>query len=58
MAAIASQNLTITVSKLVKSGTESSVLTVEQIETLLDSLPSLIEQLIEDNSLVVEVDVM
>ena len=57
MAAIATQNIVITISKLVKNSELSEgALTDQQLTTLLETLPSLIEELVEDEKLIVEVE--
>ena len=57
MAKIVEQTITITVSKLVKSSHDADTpLTEEQLVTLVGSLPDLVEQLIDDDSAVVEVN--
>lgn len=55
MAHILQQNITISISKLVRTSSNNhSVLTDEQLQTLLDTLPSVVEQVLDDPSLVVE----
>lgn len=57
MAVIATQNIVITISKLVKNSELSDgALTDQQLTTLLETLPSLIEELVEDEKLIVEVE--
>jgi hypothetical protein len=56
MAKIVQQTISITVSKLVKNDQEDeSALTEEQLIAVVQSLPSVVEQLIDDTSAVVEV---
>ena len=58
MATVATQQLTITISKLVKNSDPTSfAITDEQLATLLSVLPSLVEELVNDDKLIVEVDV-
>lgn len=58
MALIATQNIVITISKLIKNSelSQEGVLTDQQLTTLLETLPSLIEELVEDGKLIVEVE--
>jgi len=56
MAQIASQTISISISKLVKDNeAPDSVLTSEQLLSLVETLPGVVEQLLEDNKLVIEV---
>lgn len=56
MAHIISQELTIVISKLVKtSQADHNVITDEQLLTLADTLPGVVESLLEDDQLVVEI---
>ncbi len=55
MPQIASQTISITISKLVKNTQDSdSVLDNEQLLNLLETLPGVVEQLLDDASLVIE----
>jgi len=57
MAKIVQQTISITVSKLVKNDQEDeSALTEDQLIAVVQSLPSVVEQLIDDASAVVEVN--
>jgi len=56
MAQIASQTITISISKLVKDHEALDiVMTSEQLLSLVETLPNVVEQLLEDNKLVIEV---
>jgi hypothetical protein len=56
MAQIASQTITISISKLVKDHEALDiVMTSEQLLALVETLPGVVEQLLEDNKLVIEV---
>lgn len=55
MAKIANQTLQLTVSKLVKDRDDDSVLSDTQLLTLLETLPGVVEELLQDSTLVVEV---
>jgi len=55
MAQIIEQKITIVVSKLVRSGSEdASVLNDHQLVSLFETLPSVIEQVLDDNTVLVE----
>ena len=55
MAQIIEQRITIVVSKLVRSGSEdASVLSDQQLVNLFETLPSVIEQVLDDNTVLVE----
>lgn len=55
MAQIIEQKITIVVSKLVRSGSEdSAVLSDQQLVSLFETLPSVIEQVLDDNTVLVE----
>ena len=55
MAQIIEQKITIVVSKLVRSGSEdASVLNDQQLVSLFETLPSIIEQVLDDNTVLVE----
>ena len=57
MARIVQQTISITVSKLVKNDQEDdSALTEDQLIAVIQSLPGVVEQLIDDSSAVVEVN--
>ena len=55
MAVIATQNIVISISKLVKNSESATALTDQQLVTLLETLPSLVEELVDDAKLIVEV---
>ena len=58
MAQIACQNISISISKLIKDDEQlDSVLSSEQLLALFDSLPSVVEQLLDDSKLVIEVSI-
>jgi len=58
MAQIACQTISISISKLIKDDEQlASVLSSEQLLALFDSLPSVVEQLLEDSTLVIEVSI-
>ncbi len=55
MAQIIEQKITIVVSRLVRSGSEdASVLSDQQLVNLFETLPSIIEQVLDDNTVLVE----
>lgn len=55
MAQIIEQKITIVVSKLVRTGHEdSAVLSDQQLVSLFETLPSVIEQVLDDNTVLVE----
>lgn len=55
MAQIIEQKITIVVSRLVRSGSEdTTVLHDQQLVSLFETLPSVIEQVLDDNSVLVE----
>lgn len=55
MAQIIEQKITIVVSRLVRSGSEdASVLSDQQLVNLFETLPSVIEQVLDDNTVLVE----
>lgn len=55
MAQIIEQKITIVVSKLVRSGHEApAVLSDQQLVNLFETLPSVIEQVLDDNTVLVE----
>lgn len=58
MAQIACQTISISISKLIKDDEQlESVLSSEQLLALFESLPSVVEQLLEDSKLVIEVSI-
>jgi hypothetical protein len=58
MAQIACQTISISISKLIKDDEQlASVLSSEQLLALFESLPSVVEQLLEDSTLVIEVSI-
>ena len=57
MATIAQQTISISIARLVKStDREQSVLSDEQLMSLIENLPSVVEQLLDDDKLVVEIN--
>ena len=55
MAQIVTQSFLITVSKLVKDQhADSQILSDDQINNILDTLPSILEEIIQDPSVVIE----
>ena len=57
MASVVNQTFIITVSKLVKQGGDASVMSDEQMISLMETLPTVVEGLLEDDKLVVEIGV-
>jgi hypothetical protein len=58
MAQIANQTISISISKLIKDNEQlDSVLSSEQLLSLFESLPSVVEQIIDDTTLVIEVTI-
>lgn len=58
MAQIASQTISITISKLIKDDDSvDNVLTTEQLLSLFESLPGVVEQLLDDSKLLIEIGV-
>ena len=55
MAVIATQNIVISISKLVKNSESATALAEQQLVNLLETLPSLVEELVDDSKLIVEV---
>jgi len=55
MAKICSQTLHISVSKLARDEEDAAVLSDAQLLTLLETLPGVVEELLQDHKLVVEV---
>ena len=57
MATIAQQTISISIARLVKStDREQSVLSDEHLMSLIENLPSVVEQLLDDDNLVVEIN--
>ena len=56
MAVIATQNIVISISKLVKNSESATALAEQQLVNLLETLPSLVEELVDDSKLIVEVE--
>jgi hypothetical protein len=55
MAQIIEQKITIVVSKLVRTGhDDTNVLTDQQLVNLFETLPTVIEQVLDDNTVLVE----
>lgn len=55
MAKIATTTISLNISKLVRNDEdESSLLSEEQLLTLLETLPGVVEQLLDDSKLVIE----
>lgn len=54
MAQIIQKTFVVTISKLVKDHTQYHILTEEQTQHILDAIPSIIEELVADASLIVE----
>lgn len=54
MAQIIQKTFVVTVSKLVKDNVESELLSADQTQNILEAIPSIIEELVADNSLIVE----
>jgi hypothetical protein len=55
MAHIQQQTITVTISKLVRNQDElSQIVNSDQLAALLDTLPSVVEQILDDSSVVVE----
>ncbi len=55
MAKIATTTISLNISKLVRNDEdESSLLSEEQLLTLLETLPNVVEQLLDDSKLVIE----
>lgn len=55
MAQIIEQKITIVVSRLIRNGSEgSTVLNDNQLINLFETLPSVIEQVLDDNTVLVE----
>lgn len=55
MAQVLEETITVTISRLVRNQDQSQqVLTDEQLVALLDTLPSVVEQVLDDSSLIVE----
>lgn len=58
MAQIVTQSFMITVSKLVKdTHMEDQILTEDQVNNILETLPSILEEIIQDSSVVIEASV-
>lgn len=57
MAKICTQQISINISKLVRDDADDTFLTDNQLLTLLETLPGVVEQLLDDNKLVVEATV-
>jgi hypothetical protein len=57
MASVINQTFIITVSKLVKQGGDATVMSDEQMISLMETLPTVVEGLLEDDKLVVEIGV-
>lgn len=57
MATLATQQIVITVSRLVRDKEKGFALTPDQVEMLVDSLPTLVEELVQDPKLVIEASV-
>ena len=57
MATIAQQNISISIARLLKStDQDQSVLSDEQLMSLIENLPGVVEQLLDDDKLVVEIN--
>jgi 2-hydroxy-3-keto-5-methylthiopentenyl-1-phosphate phosphatase len=55
MAQIVTQSFIITVSKLVKdTHKDDQILNQDQVHTILEALPSILEEIIQDDSVVIE----
>jgi hypothetical protein len=54
MAKITTQAITINISKLVRDDDSNNFLTEAQLLALLETLPGVVEQILDDNKLVVE----
>lgn len=54
MAQIIQKTFVVTISKLVKDNTEQDLLTNEQTLNVLETIPTIIEELVADPSLIVE----
>ena len=55
MAHIQQQTITVTISKLVRNQDElSQIVNSDQLTALLDTLPSVVEQILDDSTVVVE----
>lgn len=58
MAQIVTRSFMITVSKLVKdTHMEDQILTEDQVNNILETLPSILEEIIQDSSVVIEASV-
>ena len=54
MAQIIQKTFVVTISKLVKDNTYAPLLSEDQTQNILDTIPSIIEELVDDSSLIVE----
>jgi hypothetical protein len=54
MAQIIQKTFVVTISKLVKDNTDAPLLSEDQTQNILDTIPSIIQELVDDSSLIVE----
>lgn len=54
MAQIIQKTFIVTVFKLVRDNTHQDILTADQVNNILETVPSIIEELVADTSLIVE----
>lgn len=54
MAQIIQKTFIVTVCKLVRDNTHQDILTADQVNNILETVPSIIEELVADTSLIVE----
>lgn len=54
MAHIVQQDISITISKLAKSGTAAQILSDDQLELVLETVTKVIEEVLDDPSIIVE----
>jgi hypothetical protein len=54
MAQIIQKTFVVTISKLVKDNIDAQLLSTDQTQNILDTIPSIIQELVDDSSLIVE----
>jgi len=54
MAKIIQKTFVVTISKLVKDNIDAQLLSTDQTQNILDTIPSIIQELVDDSSLIVE----